>query len=71
MSTLTVRVPPALKRELARFSRQRGLSAGDLVRQSLQRFLAVERFRALREQTVPCAEAQGLLTDEDVFKAVS
>ncbi|MFW5698712.1 MAG: CopG family ribbon-helix-helix protein [Planctomycetota bacterium] len=71
MSTLTVRVPDDLKRDLVRLSKQRGLSAGDLVRESLQRYLAVSRFRALREEVVPAAEAAGFLTDEDVFKAIS
>ncbi len=71
MSTLTVRVPDALKRDLVRLSKQRGLSAADLVRESLQRYLAVSRFRALREEVVPAAEGAGFLTDEDVFKAIS
>ena len=35
------------------------------------RFVAIERFRALRRRTLPFAEAQGLLTDEDVFRAIS
>jgi predicted transcriptional regulator len=69
MSTLTVRVPDTLKRELARFSKQRGQTAGDVVRASLKRYMAVERFQALRAKTLPFAEAQGFLTDEDVFKA--
>jgi len=71
MSTLTIRVPDGLKRELSRFSKQRGQSAGDVVRASLQRYLAVERFQALRGKTLPFAEAQGFLTDEDVFKALT
>ncbi len=70
MSTLTIRVPDALKRELSRFSKRRGQSAGDIVRASLQRYLARERFQALRADTVPFAERQGFLTDEDVFKAL-
>ena len=70
MSTITIRVPETMKRELVRFSKQRGQSAGDIVRASLQRYLAVERFQALRGQTLPFAEAQGFLTDEDVFTAL-
>ena len=54
-----------------RFSKQRGQTAGDIVRESLKRYLAVERFQALRGKTLPFAEAQGFLTDEDVFKALS
>jgi hypothetical protein len=33
--------------------------------------VAVEGFQALRKKTLPLAEAQGFLTDEDVFKAIS
>ena len=41
------------------------------MRDSLKRYLGVERFRALRGKVLPFAEAQGFLTDEDVFKAIS
>ena len=43
----------------------------DVVRESIRRYVAVERFRALRRKVLPFAEAQGFLTDEDVFKAIS
>jgi hypothetical protein len=32
---------------------------------------AVARFRELRKKTLPFAEAQGLVTDEDVFRTLS
>lgn len=71
MSTLTIRLPEHLKRELERFGKQHGKSAGDIVRESVTRYLAVERFQTLRRKVLPFAEAQGFLTDEDVFKALS
>lgn len=71
MQPLTIRVPDSLKRELARFGKQHGQSVGEVVRESLRRYLAVERFRTLRGKTLPFAEAQGFLTDEDVSKALS
>ena len=43
----------------------------DVVRESIRRYVAVERFRALRRKVLPFAEAQGFLTDEDVFNAIS
>jgi len=43
----------------------------DVVRESIRRYVAVEQFRRLRAKTLPFAEAQGILTDEDVFKALS
>ena len=39
--------------------------------ESLRRYVAVEKFRAVRKKILPFAEAQGLLSDEDVFKALS
>ncbi len=43
----------------------------DVVRDSLRRYVAAQRFQALRKKTLPFAEAQGFLSDEDVFKAIS
>lgn len=71
MATLTVRLPDRLRRDLEKLSKERGRPAGEIVRDSLRRYLATERFRALRAKALPFAEAQGLLTDEDVFKTVS
>ena len=71
MSTLTVRIPDDLRRDLRKLCREEGVAVSDVVRESLRRYLAAERFRALRQRTLPFAEAQGFLTDEDVFKAVS
>jgi predicted transcriptional regulator len=71
MATLTVRLPVRLRRELEKLSKERGRPAGEIVRESLRRYLAVERFRALRGKALPFAEAEGFLSDEDVFKAIS
>ncbi len=71
MSSLTIRIPEELRRELDRLSHEKGQPVSDLARDSLRRYVALERFRQLRKKTVPLAEAQGFLTDEDVFKAVS
>jgi predicted transcriptional regulator len=71
MSTVTVRIPDPLRRELEKLCRQEKRPLSDIVRVSLERYLAVQRFQALRRKTLPFAEAQGYLTDEDVFKAVS
>ena len=71
MSSLTIRIPEKLRRELDKLSRDRQQPVSDLVRDSLRRYVAIERFRLLRKKTLPLAEAQGFLTDEDIFKAVS
>ena len=71
MNTLTVRIPDELRSNLQEISRRRSIPVSDLVRESLRRYVVIERFRALRNRTLPFAEAQGLLTDEDVFRAIS
>jgi len=70
-NTLTIRLPDELKAELQEISARQHVPVSDLVRESIRRFVAVEKFRALRKRTLPFAEAQGLLTDEDVFRAIS
>ena len=71
MTTLTIRLPEALKAELDEISRAEKRAVSDIVRESLRRYIAVERFRSVRKKILPFAEAQGLLTDEDVFRALS
>jgi len=69
--TLTFRIPDELGEELQEISRAEGKPVSDLVRESLQRYIAIYRFRKLRNMVLPFAEAQGILTDEDVYKEVS
>lgn len=71
MSMLNVRIPDDLKRQLDELSERQHRPTSELVRDSLRRYIAAERFEAVRAATVPLAEAQGYLTDEDVFRAVS
>jgi len=71
MNTLTVRLPNALRSELQGISQEQRKPVSDLVRESIRRYVVLERFRALRKRVLPFAEAQGFVVDEDVFKAVS
>jgi len=71
MDTLTIRLPEALKADLQRISEDENKPVSDIVRESLRRYIAVTKFRALRRRVLPFAEAQGLMTDEDVFEALS
>ena len=71
VTTLTIRLDEKLERALDRLAKSTGRSKSDLAREALKRQVAVARFRELRRRTLPFAEAQGLLTDEDIFKALS
>lgn len=70
-SPLTVRLDRKLQRELLRLSRQLGRSRSEIVRDAIRRQLALLRFEQTRRTLLPLAEAQGILTDEDVFRIVS
>ena len=67
---LNIRVPEEVRTELVALSKEEHVPFSNLVRESLREFLAIRRFRRLRGKTLPFAEAQGLLTDEDVFKSL-
>ncbi|MGH8701843.1 MAG: CopG family ribbon-helix-helix protein [Burkholderiales bacterium] len=71
MSTLTIRLDPKLAKALERIVKSSGRTKSEIARAALGRQVAVARFRELRKKTLPFAEAQGLVTDEDVFRAIS
>ena len=70
MTTLTIRIPDKMRRELKSLSKAENKAVSDIVRESIRRHVALERFRALRKAVLPYAEAQGILTDDDVFRAL-
>ena len=70
-SALTIRLDPKLSRQLAQVAKRTGRSRSEVVRDAVQRQLALARFQDLRRRIMPLAEAQGYLTDEDVFRDVS
>lgn len=69
--TMTIRISDELREELQEISKAEGKPVSDLVRESLQRYITIYRFRKLRNMVLPFAEAQGILTDEDVYKIIS
>ena len=69
--TLTVRLPDDLRKELQQISDSEAKPVSDLVRESIKRYVAIYNFRKLRNTILPFAEAQGILTDEDVFRSIS
>ena len=71
MSSLTIRIPKTLRGELKALSARQQRPTSEVVRESLRRYIAAEKFRRLRGKTLPFAEAQGFLTDEDIFGAIS
>jgi len=71
MDAITIRIPKELAKKLEQICKRQHRSTSEVVRESLRRYLDLEQLREIREQLRPHAEAAGVLTDEDVFKAVS
>ena len=69
--TVTIRLDAALARRLDRAARRSGRSRSAVVRDALERQLALDQLAELRRRIVPFAEARGYLTDEDVFRDIS
>lgn len=69
--TLTIRLPDNLRKELQKISKEESKPMSDLVRESLQRYISIYKFRRLRNKVLPFAESQGILTDEDIFNVIS
>ena len=70
-STITIRLPEDLRNKLESTSKKTNLGVSQLVRESVRRYLAVQRFRELRAETIPYAEKAGFYTDDDVFQKTS
>jgi metal-responsive CopG/Arc/MetJ family transcriptional regulator len=70
-NTITIRLPKKLQKELEAAAKIEKTTKSEIIRDAISRYLAVRRFHQLRKKVLPFAEAQGLLTDEDVFKAIS
>ena len=70
-TTTTVRAPADLRRQLRKLSESGARPVSDLVRESIQRYVSIQQFRALRTSVIPVAEAAGPLSDQDVFDGIS
>lgn len=69
--TITIRLPEKLQKELDVVTKAEKASRSEIIREAITRYIAIKRFQQLRKQVLPFAEAEGLLTDEDVFKSIS
>jgi predicted transcriptional regulator len=70
-TTISIRIDSELDKLLTKTAKRTGRAKSDLVREALRRQLAVESFQQLRNVILPFAEAQGLLTDEDIWREIS
>ena len=68
---VSVSLPSDLAAELNRLARKTGRTKSDILKESFSAYLWETQFRALQRYFLPRAKKTGILTEEDVFRAVS
>ena len=70
-ATLTISLPKDLRRNLDKMAQAEGVTGSEYVRRAIKADTFRRALRAARRELVPQARAQGIYTDEDVFKIIS
>jgi metal-responsive CopG/Arc/MetJ family transcriptional regulator len=70
-TVLSVSLPEKVASELDAFARNSGRNKSDIVKESISLYLWEARFRETRRGLAVRAKKVGIVTEEDVFKAVS
>ena len=68
---ISIRLPEKMQKELESISKIERKSKSENIREALSKYLAVKRFQKKKKKVLPFAEAEGLLTDEDIFRSIS
>jgi metal-responsive CopG/Arc/MetJ family transcriptional regulator len=68
---ITVSLPNEIALALEQATRDEGISSSELVGKALRQYIALRKYRLLRDRLSPRAEAQGIVCDQDVFDRVS
>jgi metal-responsive CopG/Arc/MetJ family transcriptional regulator len=68
---ISISLPEQVKAALDQRSEAESVTRSDVVRDALHGYIFVRRLGKLRSRLMPFAQAQGVYTDEDVFRKVS
>jgi len=68
---LTIRVPKGTRQKLERRARAEHITLSQYIRRALDTEALLGALEAARAELVPAARANGIYTDDDVFKIVS
>lgn len=69
-SVLSISLPENLAAQLTEFARDMGRNKSDIVKESVAQFLWEARFNKTRKVLATKAKAQGIVSEDDLFKAV-
>jgi len=70
-SVLSVSLPEKTSSELEKFARSTGRSKSDIVKESINLYLWEAQFRKMQRRLSAKAKKRGVVTEDEVFKAIS
>ncbi len=70
-SVLSVSLPEKTSSELEKFAKSTGRSKSDIAKESINLYLWEAQFRELQRRLSAKSKRRGVVSEEDVFKAVS
>jgi predicted DNA-binding protein len=70
-TVLSVSLPENVSQELDKFAKRTGRNKSDIVKESLSLFLWEMKLKAVQKKLGPRAKKLGIVSEEDVFKAIS
>lgn len=70
-SVLSVSLPEKISSKLGQFARKTGRNKSDIVKEAISLYLWEAHFRSAQKRLSSKAKKAGIVTEEDVFKAVS
>ncbi len=69
--TIQISLPGSLRTRLDQMVETAQITHNEVVSEALRQYLQREEFQRLRRVMIPQAQAQGVYTDEDVFRRIS
>ncbi len=70
-SVLSISLPEKISSELDEYAQETGRNKSDIVKESITLYLWEMKYRKARKSIVRKAKKAGVVSEEDVFKAVS
>lgn len=70
-SVMSVSFPEQISYELEEFASKTGRSKSDIIKESVALYLWDVRFNSIKKSLTRRAKKVGIVTEEDVFKAIS
>jgi predicted DNA-binding protein len=70
-TVLSVSLPEKISSELEEYAKSTGRSKSDIVKESIGLYLWESRFQKLKRRISRKAKQSGIVSEEDVFKAIS